>query len=107
MNRIKSGFVAAGLALTFLTAAMAQDPAPSNAAAGSASVTADRIADLERVLLKKLRDIEDRLDRLERDRKSTESTNERKNDQMQRDIADIKRTTERVERTVQRLDTKR
>lgn len=71
------------------------------------SASTEKLADLERVLLKKLKDIEERLERLERDRKTAETANDRKMDQLQRDVADTKRTVDRMERVVQRLETKR
>ena len=103
MKRILCSFALWAMCLSVL---QAQEVAVAPAAQAS-SGGADRFADLERVLLKKLKDIEERLDRLERDRKSTVAAEERKSDQLQRDVTDLKRSMDRVERSVQRLESKR
>lgn len=76
-----------GLA-TFARAAETTEP-PKPAA----QTTDDRIAALEKVLLKKLAAIEDRLDKMEKDR----AAEERKAELLARDVADIRRSVQRIE----------
>lgn len=80
-----------GLA-TFARAAETTEP-PKPAA----QTTDDRIAALEKVLLKKLAAIEDRLDKLEKDRMTQQQADDRKADQLARDVADIRRSVQRIE----------
>ena len=63
----------------------------------AAQTTDERIAALEKVLLKKLAAIEDRLDKMEKDRMTQQQADDRKADQLARDVSDIRRSVQRIE----------
>ena len=66
----------------------------ATAAAGSFD---ERLASMEKRLLKKLDEIGGRLDQMARDQKTDQSARDRKLEQMQSDVSDIRRVVERLE----------
>lgn len=101
---------AACLALT-MSRVHAQEAAPAQPAQvvspAPATDLSAKLDQIERNLMKKLKDIEDRLDRLERDRQTRDQNVERKADGIQRDLTDMKRDIDRMQRDVERVANKR
>ncbi len=85
------------IAMLMTGAFFARSEATAEAAKPAAQTTDDRIAALEKVLLKKLAAIEDRLDKMEKDRVTQQQADDRKADQLARDVADIRRSVQRIE----------
>ena len=78
-------------------AARAEGTNAPAAAATTAPAPGDETASFERKVLKRLDEISSRIEQLERERKTDQNIRERKADQMQNDVMDIRRTVERIE----------